>query len=144
MIIIIIIIVIILWDLEIQTDYLIPARRPDLVLINKKKRTCWIVDFAVPTILSEIQRKWKERQVPGHCQRTKNPMEYEDESDTNCSWSTWNSSQRFEKVTGRVEIERHAETIQTTALLTLVRILKRIMKIWGDLVSFRFQWKTIS
>ena len=27
----------ILWDFEVQTDYLIPARRPDLVLITKKK-----------------------------------------------------------------------------------------------------------
>ena len=27
----------ILWDFEIQTDHLIPARRPDLVIINKKR-----------------------------------------------------------------------------------------------------------
>ena len=33
---------------EIQTDHLISARRPDLVIINKKKGTCRIVDFAVP------------------------------------------------------------------------------------------------
>ena len=34
---------------EIQTDYLISARRPDLVIVNKKKeRTCRIVDFSVP------------------------------------------------------------------------------------------------
>ena len=37
----------ILWDFEIQTDHLIPARRPDLVLINKKKRTCHYVNFVV-------------------------------------------------------------------------------------------------
>ncbi len=29
-------------------DNLISARRPDLIIINKKKRTCKIVDFAVP------------------------------------------------------------------------------------------------
>ena len=28
-------------------DHLISARRPDLVWVNKKKRTCQIVDFAV-------------------------------------------------------------------------------------------------
>ena len=41
----------ILWDFERQTDYLIPARRPDLLLINKKKRkkTCRLVDFDAPT-----------------------------------------------------------------------------------------------
>ena len=39
----------VLWDLNIQTNYLIPARRPDLIIINnnKKKRTCKIIDFAV-------------------------------------------------------------------------------------------------
>ena len=38
-----------LWDFNIQTDHLIPARRPDLIIINKKeKRTCKIVDFTVP------------------------------------------------------------------------------------------------
>ena len=36
------------WDFSIQTDHLIPARRPDLILNNKKKRICKIVDFAVP------------------------------------------------------------------------------------------------
>ena len=42
-----------LWDFNIQTDHLIPARRPDLITIakkkkkKKKKRTCKIVDFAV-------------------------------------------------------------------------------------------------
>ena len=40
-----------LWDLEIQTDYLISARRLDLMIIikeKKKKKTYRIVDFAVP------------------------------------------------------------------------------------------------
>ena len=37
-----------LWDFEIQTDHLISARRPDLIIINKKEKICRIVDFAVP------------------------------------------------------------------------------------------------
>ena len=37
-----------LWGFEIQTHQLIPARRQDLLTINKKtKRTCLLVDFAV-------------------------------------------------------------------------------------------------
>ena len=27
-----------LWDFNIQTDHLIPARRPDLIIINKQKK----------------------------------------------------------------------------------------------------------
>ena len=38
------------WDFDIHTDHLLLARRPDLIIINnkKKKRICKIVDFAVP------------------------------------------------------------------------------------------------
>ena len=37
----------ILRDFKIHMDHSISARRPDLILINKKKRTCHKVDFAV-------------------------------------------------------------------------------------------------
>ena len=37
-----------LWDFNVQTDELIPAGRPDLIIINKKKRICKIVDFGDP------------------------------------------------------------------------------------------------
>ena len=36
-----------LWDFEIQMDHQISIRQPDIIIINKKKRTCQIVDFAV-------------------------------------------------------------------------------------------------
>ncbi len=52
-----------LWDFNIQTDHLIPARRPDLIIINKKqkkKRTCKIVDSADHRInLKECEKKDK-------------------------------------------------------------------------------------
>ena len=35
-------------DFETKTDHQISARGPDLVIINKRKRTCRIVDFTVP------------------------------------------------------------------------------------------------
>ena len=38
----------ILWDFSIQTDHVIEARRPDLVVVDKKRRTCKVIDFAVP------------------------------------------------------------------------------------------------
>ena len=37
-----------LWNVSIQTDHLIPAIRPDLIIIDKRKSICKIVDFAVP------------------------------------------------------------------------------------------------
>ena len=45
------------WDFDIHMDHLIPARRPDLIIIYKKKRTCKIVDFATPV---DLRVKLKE------------------------------------------------------------------------------------
>ena len=36
------------------------------------------------------------------------------------------------------------ETIQTTALLRTARILRRVLETWGDLLSLKLQWNTIS
>ena len=38
----------ILWDFMVQTDARIPARRPDVIVINKENKQCQIIDFAVP------------------------------------------------------------------------------------------------
>ena len=48
----------ILWDFSIQTDHVIEARRPDLVVVDKKKRSCKIINFAVPGD-SRIEKKEK-------------------------------------------------------------------------------------
>ena len=54
---------ILLWDFHIQTDHLISARRPDLIIINENKRTCKMVDFTVPiddrVKLKESEKKMK-------------------------------------------------------------------------------------
>ena len=38
----------ILWGFSIQTDHIIEARRPDLVVVDERRRTCKVIDFAVP------------------------------------------------------------------------------------------------
>ena len=43
-----------------------------------------------------------------------------------------------------LEIGGRTENIQTTALLRSTRILRWVRKTWGDLLSLRLQWKTIS
>ena len=43
-----------------------------------------------------------------------------------------------------VEVRGRVETIQTTALLKTARILRRVLETWGDLLSLKLQWKTIS
>ena len=43
-----------------------------------------------------------------------------------------------------LEVGGRIETIQTTALLRTARILRRVLETWGDLLSLKLQWKTIS
>ena len=50
----------ILWDFSIQTDHVIEARRPDLVLVDKKEKICKIIDFEVPGA-SRIEEKEKDK-----------------------------------------------------------------------------------
>ena len=38
----------ILWDFTIQTDHYITARRPDIVVVDKDKKTCQLIDVACP------------------------------------------------------------------------------------------------
>ena len=77
-----------LWD---TNDLLILARSPDIMLINKKKRTFYLVDFAVPR---DHREKIKEsegidkyldlaREQPP--QETQQTMEPEGDGDTSCS-----------------------------------------------------------
>ena len=50
----------ILWDFSIQTDHVIEPRRPDLVVVDKKERSCNIIDFAVLEIVG-LKRRRKMR-----------------------------------------------------------------------------------
>ena len=49
-----------MWDFSIQTDDVVEARRPVLVVVDKKERSCKIIDFAVPGD-SRIKEKEKDK-----------------------------------------------------------------------------------
>ena len=48
-------------------------------------------------------------------------------------------------VQGQEELEISAQEkfIHTIALLKSARVLRRVMETWGDILSFKLQWKTI-
>ena len=49
------------YDFDIQTDHLISTRRPDLIRINKIKRICKIVDYAVPADHRIKLKEWEKK-----------------------------------------------------------------------------------
>ena len=135
-----------LWDFDIQTDNLISARRPDLIIIIKKKnRTSKIVDFAVQAD-HRIKQKENEKKDKYHDLA----MELK---------KLWNMKVTiipivigaFSIVTKGLlkgledlDVEWRVENIQNTALLRTVRILRRVLETWRDLLSLKLQGKTIS
>ena len=51
-----------LWDFDIQTDHLISARRPDLIIINKKNENLQNFRLFCPDWQqNKTERMWKER-----------------------------------------------------------------------------------
>ena len=82
-----------LWDFDIHTDHLISARRPNLIIINKKKRTFKIVDYAIPADhrikLKECEKKDKYLDLARELKKTK---EHVGDNYTNCNWCFWNSN----------------------------------------------------
>ena len=83
-----------LWDFNIQTDPLIPARRQDLIIINKKKKkeNLQNIDFAIPADhrikLKECEKKDKYLDLARELKKT---VEHAGDNCTNCNWCVWNS-----------------------------------------------------
>ena len=119
----------ILWDFNIQTDHLIPARRPDLIIINKKKRICKIVDFAVPADhrinLKESEKKDKYLDLARELKKLWNmnvtivPM---------VIGALGKITIGLLKGLEDLEVGGRVETIQTTALLRTARILRQVLE----------------
>ena len=117
------------WDFNIQTDHLIPTRRPDLIIINKKKRTCKIVDFAVPANhrvkLKECEKKDKYLDLARELKKLWN-MQVTIIPIVISAFGI--VTKGLLKGMENLEVGGRVETIQTTALLRTARILRRVLE----------------
>ena len=129
-----------LWDFNIQTDHLIPARRPDLIIINKRKRICKNVDFAVPADhwinLKESAKKDKYLDLARELKKLWNmkvtivPI---------VIGALGTVTKGLLKGLEDLEVSGRVETIQTTALLRTARMLRRVLENWWELPSLKLQ-----
>ena len=118
-----------LWDFDIHTDHQISARRPDLMIINKKKRTCKIVDFAVPADLriklKEYEKKDKYLDLARKLKKLWN-MQVTIIPIVIGAFGT--VTKGLLKGLEDLDVGGRVETIKTTTLLRTVRILRRVQK----------------
>ena len=108
-------------------DYLMPHLGTEL---QEKEK---IHDIALS--LKKINNKNNNREIFRFCQIAEKPVERESNGDTNCSWCTWNSSQRLGKETGG--IGNLIKNRDHQALLGSARILRRILENWLDFQPIR-------
>ena len=116
-------------DFNIQMDLLIPTRRPSLIIINKNKRICKIVDFAVPADhkinLKECAKNDKYLDLARELKKLWNmkvtivPI---------VIGALGSVTKRLLKGLEDLEVGEPVETIQTTALLRSARILRRVLE----------------
>ena len=127
-----------LWDFEIQTDHQISARRQDLIIIKKKKRTCRIVDFAVPVDprvkLKECEKRDKYLDLARELKKLRN-MKVTIIAIVIGALGT--VTKGLVQGLKDLEIRGRVESIQTTTLLRSTRILRRVLVTCGDFLSLR-------
>ena len=112
---------------------------------QQKKRICKIVDFAVPADhrikLKECEKKDKYLNLARELKKVWN-MKVTIAQIVIGAFDT--ITKGLLKGLEDLEVGRRVETIQTTALLKTARIPGRVLETWGDLLSLKLQWKTIS
>ena len=118
-----------LWDFDIHTDHLISARRPDLIIINKKKRICKILYFDVPADhrikLKECEKKDKYLDLARELKKLWN-MQVTIVSIVIGAFGT--VTKGLLKGLEDLEVGGRVETTQTTTLLRTARIVRRVLE----------------
>ena len=121
-----------LWDINIQCDNVIEARRPDLVLVEKKERTAIVIDITIPAdavvaekekgkvekyqdLRREIKRLWKLKKV---------------EVVPVAIGALGSVTKGFEKWVAKLGIHCNLGVLQKTALLGTARILRKVLEFW--------------
>ena len=117
-----------LWDFDIQTDHLIPARRPYLIIINKTKRICKIVDFAVPADhrlnLSDCEKVGKYLNLARELKKLRNMKVMI----VSIIGAFGTITKGLLNGLDDLEVGGRVETMQMTALLRTARILRRVLE----------------
>ena len=116
----------ILWNLQVQTDRTIPNNKPDIIIRDNEKRTCMLIDVAIPgdrnvikkaeilkykDLTIEIQRMWnvKTRVIPV------------------IIGATGTISKSFRKYVSDIPGNRDVKELQKTAILGTAHILRKVL-----------------
>ena len=135
------------WDTQTSMGFWHTNGSSNLIIINKKekKRTCKIVDFTVPAD-NRVKLKENEKKdirIPWPCSGIEKNWNMKMTSMPIVLGTLGTVTEGLLKRLEDLKIRGLVKTIQTI-LSRLARILRRVQETWGDLLSLKLKWKTIS
>ncbi|XP_072176148.1 uncharacterized protein [Diadema setosum] len=120
----------ILWDFDVQTDNVIQHRRPDIIVVERARQMCTIVDVAVPGD-SRVAEKEKEK-----------IEKYQDLArELRCLWNMrtkvipivvgalGTTPKQLQRHLDDVGVPDRVQTLQKAALLGTARILRKVLEV---------------
>src|SRR5215475_1690711 len=119
----------VLWNQAVHTDREITANRPDIIIKNKKEKTCTLIDVAIPAdrnvVQKEVEKKLKYKSLCIEIQRMWN---------VKCTIIpviivatgivTGSLKKNLEAVPGK----RSIDSLQKTAILGTSHIIRKVLQ----------------
>ena len=119
-----------LWDFTIQTDRVIQARRPDIVLVEKELNKTWIIDVAVPADRRiEIKELEKIEKYQDLARELKKIWKTKVKVVPVVVGSLGSVSKRLKKYVTMLGISNRITTLQKSAILGTARILRKVLEL---------------
>ena len=122
----------ILWDFNIQTDHVIQARRPDIVVKDKELDHTWIIDIAVP---GDARVEDKEKEKVEKYQDLARELRRLWETSVNVIpvvVGALGAVAKLEEYLGMIQIQqKEVDRIQFSALLGMATILRKVLDVSG-------------
>ena len=107
-----------LWNQAVHTDIEVTANRPDIVIKNKKEKTCTLIDVAIPGRQKCCAKgSGKEVKIQEFVYRDTTNVEPEMYDCTSNNWSHWNSNEKLKKNLETVPGKHLIDSLQKTAIL---------------------------
>ena len=85
----------VLWNKAVHTDREVTANRPDIIIKDKKEKTCTLIDVAIPADKKCCAKgSGKEVKIQKFMYRDTTNVEPEMYDCTSNNWSHWNSNEK--------------------------------------------------
>jgi hypothetical protein len=91
----------VLWNQAVHTDREDTANRPDIIIKNKKEKTCTLIDVAISADRNVVQKEAEKKlKYKEFMYREKTNVEPEVYDYTSNNWSHWNSNEKLKEKFG--------------------------------------------